>query len=175
MKFKAYITESSTIGDMVKRLTSMGYQQAQKELLGSVRKVLQLLIDKGMEEESLMIINKHLGTTFKSFHEINHKTNQIVNEETNMVNEDMKHFLAFIETQVWGGAVFYPILQLYLELDNLLKGNPDWKRVGVYFVIFMTIMSAKHIHMFNKWKRDNPEEWEQEGKPSIFGIKGDKK
>ena len=173
-RYQTYLTENSNVKGLLARLSAMGYKKAEKELIGSTKTILQLLMDKGMADEALLIINKHLKTHFKSLKDIGRQNRIPVHENTEMINEDLKHFWSFVESQSWVGLAFFPILQLYLELEKLLAGTGvDLKRTLVYGAIFLFIMSAKHVQLYNKWKRENPAEWEMEGRPNAFiGKKG---
>jgi hypothetical protein len=169
MKYKKYLIESNGITDVLNKLGSLGYKKAEEQLQGSTKKILQLLIDKGMQDEALIIINKHLKTHFKSFKDINKLTRVPIKESSELINEDIKHLWSFITDQAWGGMVFYPMLQLYMELDKLLVGSGvDIKKTLVYFAIFLFILSAKHLQLYKKWKKDNPVDWELEGRPNAF-------
>ena len=170
MRYQSYITEGNNVTDVIKRLSKMGYRKAEKELKGSTKGILQLFLDKGMQEEALLIINKHLKTRFKSLKDIGRQHRIPIREGEEILNEDLKHLWGFIESQSWVGLAFFPILQLYLELEKLLSNSGvDYKRILIYGAIFMFIMSAKHVQLFNKWKDTHEKDWEMEGRPTAFG------
>lgn len=174
MRFQQHINESNNVTDLISRLIQMGYRKAEKELQGSTKTLIQHLMDIGMADEALLIVNKHLRTNFKSLKDLGRKHRIAIREGDEMLNEDLKHLWKFVESQAWGGIVFYPILQMYMELDRLLSGSGfDVKKTLVYASVFLFVMSAKHLQLFKKWKKESPVEWEMEGRPrAFFGKQG---
>jgi len=171
MKFNTYLTENFNFLQYIDKLKKLGLKKADKLLRDSFDSLVKLFIDNGVEKEALQVINKHLKKRFKSFKEIKREYNKSLSESYYVINEDLKHFWELIWDQAWGGAVFYPMLQLFFELDKLIADKPvDIKRILVYGTIFLFLLSTQHVKLYLKWKKEHPEEFEKEGKPKVFGI-----
>ena len=136
-----------------------------KVLKSSYDKFMKMIVDKGIEKEFLQIINKQFKTSYKSVKQLNKL------KESNM-NEDFKHFLGFFKGEFYPALSIFPTLQIWFQIDNLLDGvgirDLDWKRIGIYAVIWIIILMGQHIIMFKKWQKMNPSDYESEGSPGIF-------
>ena len=89
-----------------------------------------------------------------------------------IIHEDFKHFIQFWKAESYPALAIFPTLQIWFQIDKLLDGagirDLDWKKIAIYGVLWIIIVGGQHAVMFSKWKKDNPEEWEQEGKPGLF-------
>ena len=109
------------------------------------------MIDNDIEAPFLKIINKHLKTNFKTIKQL-----QMLKEDN--LNEDFKHFLQFWKGESYPAVSIFPTLQIWFELDNLLSGanimDLDWKRIAIYGLLWVIIISGQHMILFNKWKKE---------------------
>jgi hypothetical protein len=87
-----------------------------------------------------------------------------------MIDKNFSYILKFLEAQSLDIFILYPIIQLYFELDNFIDGNNiNINKIVIYSFIFVFIISIKYIRAFSKWKKENPDEWESVGRPSLLG------
>lgn len=167
MKFKKYLVESD-VKTNIKKLISGGLGKAQKKIKDSIKSFIDIVKKSGKEKEVITSINKALGTKHKSLNDLKYKT---IREDKEYLNEDLKNFWSFMKREVWPSLSFYPILSLWLELDKIIKGaDPAWKNIGIYVAIWLFLVSTKHITMWKKWKKDNPDEFGKEGQPGPFTV-----
>jgi hypothetical protein len=162
MRFDNYLHEERAINEGV--LTN-ALKKIKKKSLGNIRKLFKdswetlanLIRAKGLEKDTLRIINRHMGTRFKTLEQVS-KTK--IQENTEL-NEDFAHWWAKIKTEAFPTLAFYPALTVWLELDKLFgAGDVNWTRVGAYAVFFLLLVSGKYIKEWAKWAKDSPEEKE---------------
>jgi hypothetical protein len=85
------------------------------------------------------------------------------NKNESIINEDVAHLWNLIKTEAFPTLAFYPALQVWLELDKILKGTEYSGRTIVFYAAFwLLLMSGKHIAHWNKWRKENPEEYRAE-------------
>jgi hypothetical protein len=166
MRFEFYINEQQ---ELTEGVLSNALKKIKQKSLGAVRKIFKdsweklanLIRAKGLEKDALQIINRHMGSRFRSFDQIG-KAKIVENTE---LNEDFAHWWAKLKGEAFPTLAFYPALSVWLELDKLFAAagmGPDWKKVAVYGLMFVLLVSGKYIKEWSKWAKDNPEEREAE-------------
>ncbi len=135
-------------------------------LKDAFNKFSNLLIDKGLENEFLSIINGQFKTNYKSLKQL-----QSI-RESNELNEDWKNFLNFWRGETYPALSIFPTLQIWFQIDKLIDGagimDLDWKKIGIYAVLWIIIITGQHAILWNKWRKENPDQYEKEGKPGLF-------
>ena len=167
MRFRSYLDIDKFISPL-KKLSpdkvKKTLKNAWKEFTDHVSKHPKL------EKRVLDIINKKTKSNFKSLSQIEKQSIQ----ESTELNEDFKHFWNWFEDQGWGAVSIFPTLSLWFEFDKLFDefdlSSLDFKRIAVYSLIWISLVTGKHISMWRKWKKENPEEYEKEGKPGPFSF-----
>jgi hypothetical protein len=95
-------------------------------------------------------------------------------QENVELNEDFKHYWNWFKDQTWPALTIFPTLQIWFEIDSLLDGagitDLNFKKIVIYGLLWIVLVTGKHIKMWRKWKKDRPEEYEEEGKPGPFSI-----
>jgi hypothetical protein len=91
--------------------------------------------------------------------------------EPDEINEDAAHLWGLIKAEAFPTLAFYPALQVWLELDKILKGTPySGKVIGFYAAFWLILMSGKHITQWKKWKKEYPDEYEKEKSVGKGGL-----
>jgi len=163
------LNESNVI-KIFKDLKKMSNNKVKTILKDSFKKFSDMLIQNNLESQFLNIFNKHFKTNYKSLKQVNSLKESIL-------NEDFKNFLKFWKSETYPALAIFPTLQIWFQIDKLLDGvglmDLDWKKIAIYGVLWIIIVTGQHMILFNKWKKENKEEWEAEGKPGIFksGVK----
>lgn len=151
----------------------MDSKKAQKTMKDSWIETAKVLKKYGKEDEFLMLVNKHFAAKFKNIDQITKGkiiTEGFVSEEN--INEDFRHFWDLSKVNFWPAFSFYPALNVWMEIDKLIKGEgANFKIILAYSLFFILLITGKHVISWSQWKRDNPEEFEQEGKPGPFTFK----
>ena len=167
MRLEKFISEDVLVENIImKNLKKLFNKPANKVMMtfqDSFRKFINIVKKEGIETEILKILNKHAGKNYKSLEQIL-KAKPITEGK---LNEDWSHFWAGLKREAFPSLSFYPALQIWLEIDKLIKGSDaSIKVISVYAVIWLLIISGRFIKIFYKWKKENPEEYaaEREGK-----------
>ena len=171
MRFEDYLREEQAINEGV---LSNALKKIKNKSLGSIRKLFKdswenlakLTKAKGLEKDALRIINRHMGTRWKTLDQIS-KAKIVENTE---LNEDVAHWWKKIKEEAFPTLAFYPALSVWLELDKLFSvagaavPGVNWAKVGIYAVFFLLLVSGKYLKGWAQWAKDNPEEKEIEDK-----------
>lgn len=164
MRFKQYLNEGS-IKNILSGIGKMSSGKMKTVFKKSFDKMIKIIIDNNIESDFLNIINKNLKTNYKSLKQL-----QALKESN--LNEDFKNFLTFWKGETFPALSIFPTLQIWFEIDKLFSGvnivDLDWKKMAVYGLLWILILTGQHIRLFKKWKKENPQDWENEGKPGIF-------
>jgi len=168
MRFENYINEGILVEAVfqkyLKKLSNKPANTAEKTLKNNWIKLANILKSNQLENDALDIINKHLNTKYTSLDQISKMQIASMPNEGVLV-EDFKHFWNLIKIEGFPILSFYPMLQVWLELDKLIKGSgADYTAMGVYGLFWALLVSGKFIKGWSKWKKENPEEYEKEGK-----------
>ena len=166
MKFQQYLNEAKfNPKTLIKTLSSMTYDKAQSVMKDSFKSMIKIFKDNGLEDDAVKLINKKLKTNYKNLDSIS-----ALKED--MINEDFSNFWKMFKMEGWGAVAIFPTLSLWFEADRLLDGvglaDLNYKKIIVYGTFWLFLLLGKHINGYKKWKKDNPDEWEKQGKPGIF-------
>jgi len=168
MRFENYINEKLLVEAVfekyLKKLSNKPANTAEKTFKNSWIKLANILKSNQLENDALDIINKHLNTKYTSLDQISKMQIASMPNEGVLI-EDFKHYWNLIKTEGFPILSFYPMLQVWLEIDKLIKGSgADYTAMGVYGLFWALLVSGKFIKGWSKWKKENPEEYEKEGK-----------
>lgn len=160
MRLENFITEDVLIENIImnnlKKLFSKPAKKVIMTFQDSFRKLINIAKQNDIEDDMLKIFNKHAGKNFRSLEQIL-KTKPITEEK---LNEDWSHFWDTIKAEAFPSLSFYPALQIWLEVDKLIKGgDASTKAIVVYAAIWALLISGKFVKQFYKWKKDNPDEY----------------
>jgi hypothetical protein len=176
MKFEIYLAEQQ---ELYEGIVSSALSKLKSKTVGAVKglfkksfdKLANLLKDKGLEKDALRIINRHMGSRFRTLDQIGKA--RIV--ESAEFNEDFAHWWATLKGEAFPTLAFYPALSVWLEMDKLFGAaglGPDWVKVGVYALMFVLLVSGKYLKQWSKWSKTNPEERDKEAeeRKKVKGI-----
>lgn len=158
-KFKAIFD------DIIRNIKKLTHKKAEELFLKHWKQFKEYLKKQKIEKDALRIINKNLNTNFSSIDAVPLSSISIMkNEET--INEDLKHFWIWVKDHAFPTLSFYPALTVWLQLDKLLTGSGDFslRLTILYSVFWLLLISGKFVGEWKKWKKENPEEFEKEGK-----------
>jgi len=165
MRFENYLNEERILNEgaffqnLLKKIGNKSTGAIKKLFKNNWIKLANIIKTQGVENDALSIINRHMGTRFRSLDQI---SKSVVKEEK--VNEDFAHYWNFLKDEAWPTLSFWPALQVWLQIDALLKGGEaNVKAIIAYAVFWVFLISGKHIAGWVKWKKQNPEEFEKEG------------
>ena len=166
MKFEEYLNDQQEINECIvssalSKLKSKSVGAVKSLFKNSFDKLANLIKDKGLEKDALRIINRHMGSRFRSLDQIG-KTKVVEGTE---LNEDFAHWWSTLKGEAFPTLAFYPALSVWLEMDKLFGAagaGPDWAKVGVYALMFVLLVSGKYLKQWSKWSKTNPEEAEKE-------------
>jgi len=150
----------------LKDLKKMGANKIKQVLKQSFNNFYQLLQDHDIEKDFLKIFNKQFPEKKLS------SLKKLATLREGVIYEDFKHFLQFWKSETYPAMAIFPTLQIWFQVDKLLDGvgirDLDWKKIAIYGVLWIIIVGGQHIILHKKWKKENPEQWHDEGKPGIF-------
>jgi hypothetical protein len=162
--------------DIFKNLIKKPANSAMKEIKKGFGDFLNMLekVDTDTQKKVLSGINKSLGSNFRSIKDLKSMSKSRLGE-SERVNEDWKHWWDQIKDQGWFNITFYPALQTWFEVANLLgnffKNEPldivTVKKAAFYGVLWLALATGKFIKDFYKWKKENPEEYSKERKKAV--------
>ena len=171
MEFNYYvqINENKT-SDLIKKIiqSPMKYKTV---LQKNFDRMIRIINNNDLEEQFLAIINKQFKTHYKSLKELQ-------NLKEGVITEDWKHFLQFWKGETYPALSIFPTLQIWFEVDKLLDGvnlaDLNWKKIVIYGLFWLIIVTGQHALLWNKWRKEHPEDYNKEGKPGVF-LRGRKK
>ena len=164
--------EENWVRDAIKKVTDLSSKKAKKMMRDSWNKLKEMVQNQGVEKEFIRIINKHLNTNLRSLSDLDRKKIG----ESEELNEDFTHYWQWIKDNAFPTLVIFPGLQIFFELDKIIDGDtPDFKKMIVYAIFWILVATGSHITQWDKWRKENPQSYSDEGEPSPFTIKGIKK
>lgn len=171
MEFNHYVQiNEMNLSKTIEALQDYSNSKLKSVLKSSFEKFSDIIVGHGLEDAFLSIINKQFRTNYKSMGQL-----QALKESDEKLNEDWVNFLKFWRGEVYPALSIFPTLQIWFQIDRLLDGanitDLNWKKMAVYAVLWIIIVTGQHMILWNKWKREHPNEWEKEGKPGIFRRK----
>ena len=173
MRFTNYINESAAKGGVqkyFKELQKMPPTKAEKTMKNSWKELSNALKTQQLEDDAIRIINHHFKTNYKRLDQID----KLAISKLPSLNEDFKNYWKIIKNEAFPTLAFYPALTAWLELDKLLAGGGDFNgaKFGVYALFWLVLVSGKFVKMWQKWKKDHPDEYKKEGsKKNPFAVK----
>jgi hypothetical protein len=181
MKFKDYINESAAPGGNIdkylRNLKTKNPKEAEKILKNDWKALSNILKKHALEKDAIAIINKHFGTNYRDLNQIDKADvsklpTKYVYEE--VINEDFKNFWELIKSEGFPVLAFYPALTVWMEIDKLLSGTGEFMptKAGIYALFWAILVSGKFLKGWEKWRRENPEEFKKEGsRKNPFAIR----
>lgn len=172
MRLKGYMKlDEGFIGDMFKKLIRMPANSVMKQIKQGFKSFTDMFskADPMTQKEVLGLLNKSLNLNIRTEKELRRYMNQRLGE-SEQINEDFKHWWEVIKDQGWFNITFFPALQVWFELANVLgnffKNEPidmiSVKKAAFYGVLWLALASGKFIKDFYKWKKEHPEEYAKE-------------
>jgi len=170
MEFNYYekrttMVNENMVTDIIKNVINKA-DTMKNTLKNNFNKFITLLVDKGIDKEFLNIINKQFKTNYKTIGQLQSL------KESSYLNEDWKNFLRFFKGETYPALSIFPTLQIWFEIDKLLNNvgitDLNWKKIAIYGTLWVIIVTGQHAILWNKWRKEHPEEYEKEGKPGIF-------
>lgn len=162
-KLQNYLLESS-LKDIFTRLAekirSLGTSNAERIM----KKNFNIFCDKysGTEHEKriLQSVNRVLGSNWTSLEQI--RQAKVPGKE--YIKEDLAHYWKEIREQGLPALLFYPALQVFMEVDKIIRGLPFNETVITFYsTLWITLVSLSYVSKWKKWKKESPEEFEKEG------------
>lgn len=165
--------DESWVKDVVSSLKRFDPRKAKSAFKESWNKLKEIVKDQGKEDEFLRIISKHLNVRASSLEQLEKKKVS----ESQYLGEDFKHYWEWVKDNAFPTLLIFPGLQIFFELDSLIDnpGDVDIKRIIIYAVFWLIVATGSHITQWNKWRKENPEQYSDEGEPGPFSIKRLKK
>lgn len=177
----------NVIHKIMKEIKRWGDSKLKEMLQQGFNDFMALIEEHKLERRFLKILNMQLGTQYTSIDRlrklkltapVKDPSKEDMAVEESMINEDWRNFLKFWKGEAYPALSIFPTLQIWFQLDRLLDGahiiDLDYKKMGVYAILWLIIVTGQHIILWNRWKKENPEEWEAEGKPGVFRMGGKK-
>jgi len=171
MRLENFINEDVLIENIIinnlKKLFNKPAKKVMMTFQNSFRKFIKIIRQNDIEDDVLKILNKHAGKNYKSLEQIL-KSKPLTEDK---LNEDWAHYWDLIKGEAFPSLSFYPALQIWLEIDKLIKGSDaSIKVMAVYSIIWLLLVSGKFVKQFRKWKKENPEEYATERPSKRKGL-----
>jgi hypothetical protein len=166
MKFEQFLLNENMVDKALTLVKRMDFKKAKKFLLDQFEQFMVAVEAAGVEREAVSIINKGFNTRYRSLEQI--KRDRLRESE---LNEDAAHWWKLIKTEAFPTLAFYPALTVWLELDNLLRGQDvNMRVVIVYSLFWVLLVSGKYLKGWTDWKKQNPEEYNAEKAQGKGGV-----
>jgi len=150
---KEWATAAQSLLGGLKNKTSGALATLSKKYWNRLVNILQA---NQLEKDALVIINRRFGTRYRSLDQIT-----VAKIAKMSIQEDISHWWKLVTFEGFPVLTFYPALQVFFELDNLLRGTDvDLTRVIVYGALWAFLVSGKYIKSWNTWRKQNPGEYE---------------
>ena len=167
MKFERFILNENLVDKAISNIKKMDFKRLKKFLMDNFNEFVQEIQAMGLEKETISIINKGFDTRYRSLEQIRRERLR----ESSELNEDLAHWWDIVKGEAFPTLAFYPALTVWLELDNLLRGQDvNMRVVIVYSLFWILLVSGKYIKGWKKWKEQNPDEYEAERAHGKGGI-----
>ena len=171
MRFENYINEDLLVENIIMKSLRKLFSKPSKKVMmifqNSFKKFIKWANQESLDVQILKILNQQAMKNYDSLEKIL-KERPIVEGE---MNEDWAHFWDTIKGEAFPSLSFYPALQIWLEIDKLIKGSDaSTKTMIVYAIIWFLLVSGKFVKHFYKWKKENPEEYntERQGRKGLM-------
>ena len=164
MRLRSFLNEESIIKKSIEALKNKTFKVATKLFRDSWIKLVKTIEDNNKEDAILRLLNTRFKTNYTSLQQISKA--RIV-ESDNLINEDLKHFWETLKIEGFPVMSIFPGLQVWFEIDKLLFNTGidfDMSKMIFYSLLWFLFVSGKFKQGWNRWRKENPEEWEKEGK-----------
>lgn len=159
MRLKKYMVNEMSIPSWI----TNSFNKVKKELSKMTFSEFNKKCEKAFDELVSIIDPEELSAFLKKVGIDEHTFKNKLFKESIEINEDMSHWWNMIKTEAFPTLAFYPALQVWLELDKILKGTPYSGAVIAFYASFwLLLISGKYISGWLKWKKENPEEYNKE-------------
>ena len=166
MKFNNFLLNENMVDKALGMLKRLDFKKSKKFLKDEFDKFAFAVETAGLEKEAISIINKGFDTRYRSLKQI--QKDRLRESE---LNEDAAHWWNLVKDEAFPTLAFYPALTVWLELDNLLRGQDvNMRVVIVYSLFWVLLVSGKYVKGWNLWKKQNPEEYDAERAQGKGGI-----
>jgi len=161
MRFESYLINEGILDFAIRRLKNLKANAAKRLFKDSWIKFVKMIKSKGLEKDVLDILNKYTGKKYKSLDKIT--TSKL--QESAELSEDFAHWWRKVRDEAFPTLAFYPALTVWLEIDKLIGGSDaDLKKIGIYAMFWLLLISGKYVAEWMKWKKEQPTEREKEQK-----------
>lgn len=153
MSLPSWITNS--FNKIRKEMSKFSFSQIEKKAEQAFDDILTVL-----DKDELAKVLKKLGIN-----------PNIIMKNESVIDESAKHWWDLIKTEAFPTLAFYPALQVWLELDKMLKGTEySGKVIGFYAAFWLVLVSAKYVKGWMDWKKDKPHEYAKEREMGAGGL-----
>jgi len=171
MRFEKHLISENFVTNIFKKLIRKPANSAMKEIKNGFTDLIKFSndLDEPAQKDLLKLINRAMGTSYRSVDDLSKAASKKI-AESHELNEDFKHWWSVVKEQGWFNITFFPALQVWFEVANLLtshlKGEAldqtTLKKIAFYGILWIALTSGKFIKDFFKWKKENPEEYSKE-------------
>ena len=162
MRLESRLLNEDIFSDALKKVKSKSAKSIQKFLKSNWDDFLHIIQNSVLEDDALDIINRRMGTHYKSLKQIDYMH---IMENADL-NEDFAHYWDLMKQEAFPSLAFYPALMVWLELDKMMKANgisdSNVKVIMVYAAIWLILITGKYIKSWKEWRKKNPEEYKKE-------------
>jgi hypothetical protein len=167
MKFNNYIINENLVDSAVTLLKRLDFRKTASFLKQEFTDLVDAAQTAGIEPEVVSLINKSFGTRYRSLEQIKREKLR----ESEDISESAKHWWDLVKTEAFPTLAFYPALSIWLEIDQLFKGQDmNIKKTVIYALFWVLLVSGKYIKGWMDWKKQNPEEHAAEKAEGKGGI-----
>lgn len=152
MLLREFIENNNNIfKSIIKGLQNFTDEKVKTTLKSNFVKFTKFIKDNNIEDETLYIINKYFKTNYTDISQIKYNISESI------INEDFKQYWETIKGEAFPTLSFYPALQVWLEIDKLIKSNgivsnSSLKMIIIYGIFWLLLVSGKYVkqYMLNK-------------------------
>lgn len=142
-----------------KELSRMSFEQFNKKCERAFNDILNII-----DPDELSALLKKLDIDEHTFR------NKLFKENI-MLDEDARHWWDLVKTELFPTLSFWPALQIWLEIDKLLRGTEySGKSIVFYAAFWLILVSGKYVKGWMDWKKSNPEQYSKERAVGAGGI-----
>lgn len=170
MRFQSYLTEGDIISTFFSKIKGFSTQRLQDFLYKEFERFTEVVQSTQYEPMVVQMINRKFDTRVRTLDEFKRmRVPQI--REGSVLNEDLAHWWDLVKGEAFPALSFYPALQVWLDIDKLIKGQDfNFRATVVYAMIWILLVSGKYIKGYLDWKKQNPEEHAAERAMGKGGI-----
>ena len=174
MRLNNYIEESILLesifegifSKILNKIANKPTKVVEKLFKDSWNKLANELKTNRLEKDALNIINRHFRTQYKSLDQVSKL--KISEMPSSTLEESFKHWWEKIKGEAFPSLAFYPMLQVFFEIDKIIKGmDYNGRIILVYGIMWVFLISGKYVTEWNIWRKLNPKEYEEEGSKKI--------